>query len=54
MGRPGEVDEEVPVALDLEPVAELDLDEAGPEAGPEPGPATATDGADPARSGTAR
>jgi hypothetical protein len=48
------VDEEVPVALDLEPVAELDLDEAGPEAGPEPGPATATDGADPARSGTAR
>jgi hypothetical protein len=27
VGRPGEVDEEVPVALNLEPIAELDLDE---------------------------
>lgn len=30
MGRPGEVDEEVPVALDVEPVAELDLDDDVP------------------------
>jgi hypothetical protein len=46
VGRPGEVDEEVPVALDLEPIAELDLDETEPTAEPAATAAAAPDGED--------